>query len=101
MKVSHPSLIPSALKVLPEPLVLFLRPGVGRAHKRQCGECLYFNAKNPIWMYKAPVSGYTINRKNNRQQKNLKNRQQKIHIELFPERPKPPWTQNFLRPQNL
>ena len=49
-------------------------------------------------MYKTPVSGYTINRKNNRQQENLKNRQQKIHIELFPEKPKPPWTQNFLRP---
>ena len=47
---------------------LFLRPGVGRAHKKQSLRCLSFDAKNLDRVYKQTSGGYTINRKNNRQQ---------------------------------
>ena len=63
---------------------LFLRPGVGGAHQKHALRGLCFGARKQAKMNKESRSGYTINRKTNRQQEIHRIDSKILHIELLP-----------------
>ncbi len=80
---SRPSLIPSALKALPENPSLISETGYGQTTKGNLLDALIIMRKNPERMYKQPGSGYTINRKNSRHHKIHRIDSKILHIELL------------------